>query len=107
MPQLVNGPLRVKTRPIIPVKVASTTPVLTGSRKGMYHGLFYGPTCLQHHRTNGTCEKYHTCTSCYAEYRTDKEHVCGQDDCYSCRQIVNIATHKCYIQRPYEAKCPY
>ena len=62
------------------------------------HGLFYGPLCLQHHRTNERCETYHTCTTCYAQYKTDKDHRCGEGKCHSCDEIVDLADHRCYIQ---------
>ena len=65
------------------------------------HGLFYGSVCLQHHRTNGTCEKYNTCTTCFAEYCVDKEHVCGHGKCHSCGSEEDLAEHRCYIQ-PHE-----
>ena len=62
------------------------------------HGLFFGPDCFRVHRTNGTCEKYKTCTNCFVEYRTDKEHVCGQAKCHSCKKLDDLAEHQCHIQ---------
>ena len=62
------------------------------------HGLFHGPLCLQHHRTNGRCETYHTCTTCYAQYKTDKDHHCGEAKCHSCGELDDLAKHRCYIQ---------
>ena len=62
------------------------------------HGLFFGPDCFRVHRTNGKCDKYHTCTNCFAEYRTDKEHQCGQAKCHSCKELVDLAEHRCHIQ---------
>ena len=72
------------------------------------HFNFYGRDCLRHHQASGRCEKWKKCLTCKAGYKVDKKHVhiCGQDECYSCNQMVDIATHKCYIQRPYEPPPP-
>ena len=69
---------------------------------------FYGLDCLQFHRTSGRCDKYKTCHSCHARYQVDKKHPhrCGYGNCYSCRRIVNLTTHQCYIQLPYEPPPP-
>ena len=68
------------------------------------HFKFYGPNCLRHHQAMGYCDKYKTCPTCKADYKVDKkhEHICGHDECYSCGHMVNIADHRCFIQRPYE-----
>ena len=69
---------------------------------------FYGEDCLHHHKVTGRCEKYKKCPDCKAGYKVDKKHghVCGEGECYSCGKMVMIATHKCYIQRPYEPPPP-
>ena len=69
---------------------------------------FYGQDCLRHHQASDRCRKYKKCLTCYAAYKVDKkhEHICGQEECYSCGQIVDIADHKCYIQPPYEPPPP-
>ena len=62
------------------------------------HGLFFGPTCFQHHKTNGWCDTLHTCTTCFARYKTDKEHTCWHAKCPNCKIEDDLREHKCYIQ---------
>ena len=62
------------------------------------NGLFHGPSCLQHHKTGGRCDKYHTCTTCCARYNTDKDHTCGEAKCPSCGELEDLREHRCYIQ---------
>ena len=62
------------------------------------HGLFYGPTCFQTHKSEGTCDKYHTCLTCFAEYKTDKDHHCWEVKCRNCGELDDLTKHKCYIQ---------
>ena len=72
------------------------------------HFKFYGPDCLRHHQASGRCDKYKTCPTCKASYKVDKKHkhICGHSDCYSCGHYVDIADHRCYIQRPFERPPP-
>ena len=62
------------------------------------HGLFYGSTCLQKHRTNGRCDAMHTCTTCFARYETKKEHTCWHAKCQNCKEEDDLRDHQCYIQ---------
>ena len=62
------------------------------------NGLFRGPSCLQTHKTSGYCTKYHTCPTCCARYRTDKEHACFETKCPSCEEMVDLKKHRCFIQ---------
>ena len=62
------------------------------------NGLFRGPSCLHHHKTNGYCDKYHTYTTCCARYRTDKEHACFEAKCPSCEEMEDLMEHRCFIQ---------
>ena len=62
------------------------------------HGLFRGPSCLHHHKTNGYCTKYRTCPTCCARFNTEKEHACGEAKCPSCEEMVDLAEHRCFIQ---------
>ena len=63
------------------------------------HGLFFGPICLQKHRTNGRCAALHTCTVCFARYQTDKEHTCWHAKCQNCKEEeVDLRDHRCFIQ---------
>ena len=63
------------------------------------HGLFFGPSCLQKHRTNGRCDALHTCTVCFARYPTKKEHTCWHAKCQNCKEEeVDLRDHQCYIQ---------
>ena len=65
---------------------------------GDCHGLFFGPTCFQTHKTNGTCETRHTCTTCFARYKTSEEHTCGYVKCGNCKEEDDLAVHQCFIQ---------
>ena len=62
------------------------------------HGLFYGADCYRVHRNNGTCEKYKTCTICFVQYQVDKEHTCGHAKCNNCKEVDDMAEHRCHIQ---------
>ena len=62
------------------------------------HGLFRGPSCLQEHKISGYCDKYRTCPTCCARYKTGKVHACGEAKCPSCEEMVNLAEHRCFIQ---------
>ena len=46
--------------------------------------------------------------NCQAAYKVDRKHPhrCGWDECYSCGLDVPIATHKCFIQPPFEPPPP-
>ena len=69
---------------------------------------FYGRDCLNHHKVTGRCDKWKKCPDCKKGYKVDRKHkhICGQDECYSCGKMVDIAEHKCFIQRPYEPPPP-
>ena len=75
--------------------------------------LFYGPKCLEKHRTHNyegkpcTDEKPSVCTTrrkcphCFILLRTRKEqkdHKCGHFNCPSCKDYVPIASHQCFLQ---------
>jgi len=62
------------------------------------NGFLYGPTCKQTHKTHKICEKYKHCPHCSTEYQAGKKHKCFFAQCPSCKQIVNIQEHRCYIQ---------
>ena len=62
------------------------------------HGLFFGSTCLQKHRTNGRCDALHTCTTCFARYETKKDHTCWHAKCANCKEEDDLRDHRCYIQ---------
>ena len=72
------------------------------------HLSFYGPNCLQFHRSSKTCGKIVKCLDCRAVYRVEKNHRhrCGWEECYSCHFDVPIAEHKCVIQPPFEPPPP-
>ena len=61
---------------------------------------FYGNNCFQHHLKTKQCQTHKTCMKCYAEYHVikGKRHRCGFAACPSCKQVVDIRTHKCFIQ---------
>ena len=61
---------------------------------------FYGDNCFQHHLTTKQCQTHKTCLKCYAEYHVikGKRHRCGFTTCPSCKQVVHMQSHKCFIQ---------
>ena len=62
------------------------------------HGLFFGSTCFQEHKSNGRCEALHTCTTCFVRFDTDKEHTCWYAKCGNCKEEDDLREHLCYIQ---------
>ncbi|KAL9982832.1 hypothetical protein ACROYT_G004941 [Oculina patagonica] len=75
--------------------------------------LFHGDTCLQQHLTqsyNGkaadvqnvsVCTHRRKCLECMkllVDLKEQKEHKCGYVECRSCREYVEVATHKCFVQ---------
>ena len=69
---------------------------------------FYRPNCLSFHQASNRCGKYRKCLSCQAGYKVDRKHPhrCGVEQCYSCGLDMTIATHKCFIQPPFEPPPP-
>ena len=72
------------------------------------HFKFYGQHCLAHHQASNRCAKFKKCLHCFAGYKVDKKHPlrCYYEECYSCGLTVNIKTHQCYIQPPFEPPPP-
>ena len=80
---------------------------------GDCHRSFFGATCLLNHKTHtiggqpalGTTSVCHTrrkCGTCHLYLKTKKEirqHKCGHAKCHSCKEYVNIDTHRCYVQK--------
>ena len=62
------------------------------------HGLFRGPSCLDHHKLSGYCAKFLTCPTCCARFNREKEHACGKAKCPSCGEMEDLTEHQCYIQ---------
>ena len=62
------------------------------------HGLFRGPSCLDHHKLSGYCAKFLTCPTCCARFNREKEHACFKAKCPSCGEMENLTNHQCYIQ---------
>ena len=64
------------------------------------HCRFYGANCFQHHLKTKQCQTHKTCLKCYAEYNVikGKRHRCGFAPCPSCKQVVDMQSHKCFIQ---------
>ena len=62
--------------------------------------LFFGAACLAFHSSGDSCGKFRTCPYCQSVYgfNPKKRHVCGMAKCPSCEEVVQISTHKCYIQ---------
>ena len=82
---------------------------------------FYGPQCLESHRTKhlagkpsgpdhpSVCQTRRKCKTCRAYLRGTKEisrHQCGRAKCYSCKEYVDIESHKCFIQVALGDKLP-
>ena len=62
------------------------------------HGLFRGPSCLDHHKLSGYCAKFLTCPTCCARFNREKEHACFEAKCPSCGEMEDLTEHQCYIQ---------
>ena len=64
------------------------------------HCRFYGANCFQHHLQTKQCQSHKTCLKCFAEYNVikGKRHRCRFAACPSCKQVVDIQSHKCFIQ---------
>ena len=64
------------------------------------HCRFYSNDCFDYHREKNQCAKHRTCPKCNAEYNVikGKRHRCGFATCPSCREMVEIHAHKCFIQ---------
>ena len=63
------------------------------------HCQFYGNDCFDYHREKNQCAKHRTCPKCNAEYNVikGKRHRCGFAACPSCKEMVEIHAHKCFI----------
>ena len=61
---------------------------------------FYGNNCFDYHREKNQCAKHRTCLKCHAQYNVikGKQHRCGHASCPSCKQMVHIKAHKCFMQ---------
>ena len=64
------------------------------------HCRFYGNNCFQHHLKTKQCQSHKTCLKCHAEYHVikGKRHRCGFSACPSCKQVVHMQSHKCFMQ---------
>ena len=64
------------------------------------HCRFYGNNCFDYHREKNQCANHRTCLNCHAEYNVikGKRHRCGFASCPSCKEMVEIHAHKCFIQ---------
>ena len=64
------------------------------------HCRFYGNNCFDYHRQKNLCQTHKTCLKCHAEYNVikGKRHRCGFAACPSCKEMVDIHAHKCFIQ---------
>ena len=64
------------------------------------HCRFYGNNCFDYHREKNQCANHRTCSNCHAEYNVikGKRHRCGFASCPSCKEMVEIHAHKCFIQ---------
>ena len=64
------------------------------------HCRFYGNNCFDYHRQKNLCQTHKTCLKCHAEYNVikGKRHCCGFAACPSCKEMVDIHAHKCFIQ---------
>ena len=64
------------------------------------HCRFYGNNCFDYHRQKNLCQKHRTCLKCHGEYNVvkGKRHTCGFAASPSCKEMVDIHIHKCFIQ---------
>ena len=64
------------------------------------HCRFYGNNCFDYHREKNQCANHRTCLKCHAQYNVvkGKRHRCGYASCPSCKEMVEIHAHKCFMQ---------
>ena len=64
------------------------------------HCRFYGNNCFDYHREKNQCANHRTCLKCHAQYNVikGKRHRCGFAPCPSCKEMVEIHAHKCFMQ---------
>ena len=76
---------------------------------------FFGDTCFELHKTKGhtgqladgvhkrsICDTRQKCKQCRFTKRSPKEfyrHQCGFADCPACKNYVDIASHRCFVQK--------
>ena len=80
---------------------------------GSCRRFFYGDICLEQHLSKsykGTaaiaknvsvCTQRRKCSDCnklLVGFKEQQSHLCGYVDCISCKEYVEAATHKCFIQ---------
>ncbi len=62
--------------------------------------VFYSEACFDRHLKRKLCAKRTLCRTCFQMYdRSKDKHVCGERKCPNCKETVDLADHKCYIQR--------
>ena len=49
-------------------------------------------------KRSNNCDKYHTCTTCFARYPTKEEHTCWHAKCLNCKKVDDLREHECHIQ---------
>ena len=80
---------------------------------GSCRRFFYGDNCLEQHHTKSyketivdtknvsVCIQWRKCRECnklLVGFKEQKTHLCGYVVCISCKEYVEAATHKCFIQ---------
>ena len=71
------------------------------------HRHFYNDRCVAFHHAQGICKRWIRCPDCCKEYTSsDDPHQCYTGRCRACREEVDLATHKCYIQSVDEEDLP-
>ena len=75
------------------------------------HRSFFGPTCFSHHLEGpgkSMCDRLKKCPECCKTYhvafnekghRTTPPHRCGFVECEYCEKVVELTSHKCFIQK--------
>lgn len=57
----------------------------------------YDESCLELHKGK-VCTKLYKCKDCRALYNPKKPHMCDFHICQTCSKMVEIGSHKCYMQ---------
>jgi len=60
--------------------------------------------CFNNHKE--ICKLRKKCKDCKSIYRTEFKHVCNQETCLNCKELIDPSEkqHKCYFQKPKNAK---
>ena len=72
--------------------------------------MFYGDVCFQNHLTKSykgktadsknisVCSQRRSCKKLLVGLKKQQEHECGNLECPSCHEYIEVTNHQCFIQ---------